>query len=248
MSTCNLIDIEKLERPSAPFICSSAPDDFKKRLTLSRGELVEKITQELDGRVTQLLVCPTAKIFVQERAKVFGEYFILLKAVSKIVLADTDTMVHQALVQGSIAHYEQRVRTRGPEVFGTDVAEEILFSLATLSRAYRLVGQILSKECPEVELAEDAKNAKLFAASVAWSGIHIDCIFSTLSGEGKALPIDVLQEILAGCRLAVTAYAHARLGFNSRYQAEFASQEQTQWDAEGRYLAAVSTEDVTVAE
>jgi hypothetical protein len=236
-----------MERPNAPFSFMAAPDGVvAKRLTVSRGELVRVIGKQLDEIVEQLLVCPSAEIFREERNKVFGEYSVLLKAVSKVVLADTDAMVHQSLVQEALRYYESLVRSRADAIFGSEVTGEILFSIATLRRTYKLVGRILAKNPPQDLLLQDRDNAKEFAACVSWCGMHLDCIIVALKdGEKARLPLDVLQEILAGLRLSVSAYAYARMGFDLRHPKNppdlFG---QTEWDDEDRYLAARSTDDM----
>jgi hypothetical protein len=247
---CWAMEIERLERPNAPFSFVSARQGaVAERLTLSRGELVRVVRQQLDEIVRQLLVCPTAEIFKNERKKVFGEYSLLMKSVSKVILTDTDPMVHQSLVQDTLRHYESLVTAQAQDLFGADVTGEILFSIATLRRTYRLVGQILAKDCPEDLVDQDRDNGKEFSACVSWCVIHLDCITTVLANPDTVrLPLDVLQEVLCGLRYSVSAYAHARMGYDLRYPKRAPDLfGQTEWDDEDRYLAAVSTEEMKSA-
>ena len=244
---CSAMEIESLERPDTPFSFVSAPEGtVAKRLTVSRGQLVRAIRQQLDEIVMRLCLCPSAEIFQQERTKVFGEYFVLLKAGSKVILADTDPMVHQALIQETLNHFESLARARGEGFLGAEVSGEILFSLSTLRRTYRLVAQILAKEPPQHLRAQDASNAKEFSACLSWCGLHLDCIMTILKqGEKMRVHLDVLQELLKGLRFSVEGYALARMGYDLRYPKRGPDLfEQTQWDDEDRYLAGSSTDAI----
>lgn len=247
---CCALEIERLERPNAPFSFVCAPEKaVSDRLTLSRGELVRVIRKQLDEIVHQLLACPTAEIFRDERRKVFGEYSLLTKSLSRTILSDTDPMVHLSLIEDSFVHSGSAISRHAEELFGPEVTGEIMFSLATLRRTYKLVGQILTKDCPDQFAEQDRENAKEFTACVSWCCIHFDCVMGAIKHRHNVrLPLDVLSEILTGLRFAVSAYAHARVGYDSRFPKRapdlFA---QTQWDDEDRYLARLATDDLKQA-
>lgn len=249
MATC--LEIERLERPSVPFSFTGASSDvIAKELRPSRGDLARAIRRELRGAVQRLLVSPSAEIFRYERAKVFGEYALLAKTLSKIIASDTDPVVQFGLVQGALEHIERVVRERAEGVFGADVTGEILFSIGTLRRTYRICAQFIGKDLSAELRDEDQENAKEFGAAVSWCGFHLDCILAALEDSASRVPLDVLQELMTGLRCSVTAYAYARIGYDLRYKRAESqgSLSEVRWDDEDIYLALRSTEQIDITE
>jgi len=244
--SCQVIDFEKLERPIAPFsIAAASEEDVSSKLSTPRSGLVRSAKGEILSLVMRLVVCPSAELFRQERAKVFGQYSLLLKAISKMVLSETDALVHQQLVQATISNEEEAVKAQAAaDLFSTEVRGEILLSIGTLRRAYRLIPQILAIEITEADqrFAEDNKLAKAFGTSALWCGLHIDCLMAAIH-IGSVFSGEVLTELLGGLRYAVRAYAFAREGYRLRYPDAEPTGDHATWDEEDQALADMSADE-----
>lgn len=248
MAACATLEIQLLDRPNAPYsFAGTSGDAVARELPRTRGELARAIMQELRGTIRTLVVCPTADVFKIERERVFGEYFLLGKTLSKVILTGADVMIHQALVQAGLNTIEALVRERCDGVFGADVTGEILFSLGTMRRTFRIFAEIVAQrfEVPENRLKEDREHAKAFRASLSWSGLHMDCIGLALRDPHVRVAPDVLHELLAGLRFAVEAYAHVREGYAIRHPRPLNDPAgRIQWDDEDRFLAKWSTDNM----
>ena len=240
MTQASCLDLDEMERPTAPFSFFSVSDSAVAReLRPNLGDIVRSIKTEIRSLIHLLLVCPSAETFRMERAKVFGKYLLFAKVLSKITLTDTDSLVHQQLVQGALAAQERQLREKGGDLFGGEATAEAIFSLVTMRRAYRLIPQILARDTERKD--EDRNTAKQFGVSAVWASLHLDVLMASVS-DGKTLPLDVLTEILQGLRSAITAYACAREGYNLRYPpTEPGLFPVVEWDEEDKALAESST-------
>jgi hypothetical protein len=235
-------EIEKLERPVAPFSFLCVLDAaLAGTLRLNSGAIVKAVRNETRSVVDLLLACSSVEAFRTERNKVFGKYSLFAKALSKLVLTDADPQTHQQLVQGSLAAQEKKLKEFGADLFGIESTTEAVFSLVTLRRAYKLIPAILAKPADRED--EDQKLSREFGSAALWASLHLDVLMAAISKK-KILTSEVLAEILSGLRLALSAYAFAREGYNIRYPAQERSMfPVTTWDAEDQALANLSTDE-----
>jgi hypothetical protein len=235
-------EIEKLERPIAPFSFLCVSDAaLAGTLRSNSGEIVKVVRNETRSVVALLLACSSADTFRTERNKVFGKYSLFAKALSKLTLTDADTLTHQQLVQGSLAAQEKKLKEFGADLFGIDATTEALFSLVTLRRAYKLIPAILAKQTDRED--EDQKLSREFGLAAIWASLHLDVLMSAIS-QKKIITAEVLAEVLCGLRLAVSAYAFAREGYKIRYYSPEPSMFPiTPWEDEDRALANLSTDE-----
>jgi hypothetical protein len=186
---------------------------------LQRGHatIVNLALQEITRITKRLVNSASREEFVELRNKAFPDYINLCLIIANTFELPADPSVRFLAIRESF-HILQQVF--GHEVaarLGQETGQEAAFCLATLSRAYRLLERLVSRQSvPTAQDAElDQKLSNNFNSAAAWTQIHLGClqlIVKQQSGVNK----EVLAEVMQGLRAAVTAYCYVRHGLELR--------------------------------
>ncbi|HEY5161965.1 MAG TPA: hypothetical protein VII81_03050 [Terriglobales bacterium] len=211
------------------------------------AKIVRTALIEIDAIVAQLAQCATRVEFVALREKLHNDYVNLSYIIANSFSMSGDHSVRQQAVNQAIKNVEQFIQAEGVTAFGAEPVREALFCFDTLRRAYRLVYVIHGKvAAPASAKDKDRALAASFNSTALWSQLHLDCMRVVVARK-VGVSQDVLDEILAGSRLAVMAYSYVRQGIALRTEREWLPTNEA-LDDEDRKLLAESFSDYVESE
>jgi hypothetical protein len=176
--------------------------------------------REIEKIITRLTLCHSKKEFIELRGKVFLDYTNLSYILSNSFSISDDRAIRQAAMRQAFKAIEHLFETEGVSRLGSEVMRESIFCIETLRRAYRLVDVISTRGgVPDEVRASDRKLAYEFNTAALWTQLHIECLRFAITRR-TGMPAEILQEILQGQRLAVTAYSLVRQGIELRAKRE----------------------------
>lgn len=208
------------------------------KLQVGFAQIVERISKQLDEITVRVISAPTTVEFQRIREALFPSYVNLHMALGNTVVATIDLDELPILADASFNDLQAEFRSTGAAYFGEDAASELLFSLATLQSAYRLVPQLLTRPLGESDRRDDVELARKFTWAAIWSSFHLRGLRTALQ-RGSPITREVVHELLDGLRLSVMAYSYVRAaldlrkGLDVRYEEPVAAI----WDAEDEALA-----------
>ena len=142
----------------------------------------------------------------------------------------------------SFAALARVLETPGGGCLDEEERREAVFLASTLERAYRIGRRVAMVEALPEQAGRDRELAGEFNLLGAWAGLHFD-FFRVAITRGIALPGEVKQGILEGCRVAVVAYSAVRGALDLRGQGKGPAKAGVGWDEEDESLAADSTRE-----
>src|SRR5262249_18132519 len=203
------------------------------RLQVSLADIAQKITNELEEIVLDVIKSPTIEDFYLLRKEIFPSYMKLSLGLSNVVLAKLATSDLPGVLEGSLSIMEGEVANYEGAYFGDEARHEILFSISTMKSAYRLIPHLLTNDVSENARQEDMALARAFTSAAAWASFHLQGTMIAIRRDVAIIP-EILQELLEGLRLSVMMYANVRAGLelrnipDSRYRDELV----VTWDTE----------------
>lgn len=209
------------------------------KLQVGYAQIAERISKQLDEVTVRVISATTSAEFQRLREALFPSYVNLHMALGNIVIAKLDLSELPTLVDASFNELEADFRATGPAYFGGEATDELLFSLATLNSAYRLVPKLLSTMPLEAaNLQQDMELARKFTWAAIWSSFHLRGLRTALQ-KGSPIAREVVHELLEGLRLSVMAYSYVRTALDLRtaLDARYEEPLAVTWDDEDEALA-----------
>ena len=208
------------------------------KLQVGFAQIAERIIKQLDEVTVRVISAATSTEFQRLREALFPSYVNLHLALGNVVLAKLDPNELPTLVDASFSELETEFRAAGPAYFGEDATSELLFSLATLKSAYRLVPQLLDTTLEVGYREQDMELARKFTWAAIWSSFHLRGLRTALQ-KGSPIVREVVQELLDGLRLSVMAYSYVRASLDLRKSLDVRYEEPlaVTWDDEDEALA-----------
>jgi hypothetical protein len=208
------------------------------RLQQPIAEISEKIYRQMVDLAIQAANAPSVEDFHAIRERAFPKYMNLSAALGNVIRAKLDLSDLPGLVDASFVALERDFYSEAESYFGSDVRDEIAFSLSTLRGAYRWISHLLTVKPPAESLVQDREYSNHFAISSTWVHFHLEGLKAGLY-KGHVIVPAVVQELLEGLRQSVMAYAYVRAALdlrgvlNDRYKEALS----VTWDEEDEALA-----------
>jgi hypothetical protein len=205
-----------LQSPEILFSAASFPGErMLRRLRPNFGSAIKLLTMEMDCIASLLIRCRSKEEFDKLRMEQFPSYVKLSTAIGSVVRSVVKDSDHARLVQEALDDIEKKFCAEENSYLGTDEKREIMFSLAALKKAFRLLPELLSRTLPVESVEEDKKLAQTFAIYALLFQFHLQCLkVATVSKE--SLNPEVLEEIIEGLRGSVMAYTCIRQALELR--------------------------------
>ena len=208
------------------------------RLQQPIAEISEKIYRQMVDLAIQAANAPSVQDFHAIRERAFPKYMNLTAALDNVIRAKLDLSDLPGLVDASFEAVERDFYAEAESYFGSEIRDEIAFSLSTLRSAYRWVSHLLTVKPPNESLGQDREYSRQFAISSTWVHFHLEGLRAGL-WKGHVIVPDVVQELLEGLRQSVMAYSYVRAALDLRGVLDERYKEglSATWDEEDEALA-----------
>ncbi len=205
-----------LQSPEILFSAASFPGErMLRRLRPNFGSAIKLLTMEMDCIASSMIRCRSKEEFESLLKEQFPAYVKLSSAIGNVVRSVIKSSDHARLVQEALDDIEKKFCAEENSYLGTDEKREIMFSLATLKKSFRLLPELLSRSVPPEVEEEDKKLAGTFAAYVLLFQFHLQCL-KVATASKESLNPEVLEEIIDGLRGSVMAYTCIRQALELR--------------------------------
>jgi hypothetical protein len=206
--------------------------------------MLKSIASILDDMLLSAAEKRTAEEFEAARKEIFPNYFKTVRAFSDLVriVVPKDTL--EKISAQSFAAVEADFREQGLTAFGWAIRDQVLFTVWTLRKISDHAHKIGSIELPDDLREQDTMFSNKFAQNAIWARFHLDCLIAAMYAKRTIYP-EVLEEISAGLRAAVDAYAWIRQGLDLRLPTIEPEIQMTEWDPEEQELLNSSTREIT---
>jgi len=218
---------------------SFAGERMLQRLRPNFASVIKLLVMEMDGVAIPLIHCRNRREFESVLKEQFPSYVKLSTAIANVVRSVVKDSDHARLVQDGLDDIEKKFCAEENTYLGADEKREIMFSLATLKKAFRLIPELLSRPVPAEAVEREKQLAGTFGICTILFQLHLQCLIVAIDRKESLNP-EVLEEIIEGLRGSVMAYATIRQalelrGFSaSRYSESLGT---IPWDKEDEAFA-----------
>ena len=158
----------------------------------------------------------TASEFEAAFADIFRKYAAITLSLSSIAKAVVPDDVLDRLTRESICELEADFRDEAAAAFGSDVKEQVMFTMWTIRKMKDVVGAIHSSELTDKsKKTEDDEFSQQFTVNSLVAHLSLDCLSVALRHKRAIYP-DVMARLMNGLRAMVNAYTWARRGLALR--------------------------------
>lgn len=220
--------------PPLAFNLAVAQESSLEKAPSDLAEIGQRIAGQMHDICLDLLACTTVKELRSKREKVFPLIFRFAKALTHILLITVEPKDYPRLIERSLTESRNKFVSEGSQYFGDEECKEVLFAIATLKSAQRLIPLIISNKPSDA--AKDAEFSEQYAFANVWAGFHLDCLQLALSRR-EPLSKDILHELLDGLCVSVEAYSYARAALDLRGINLPSEKLKASWDEEDEALA-----------
>ena len=210
----------------------------------SRG-LFKAMAEVSDDLVLYAISEHTVDGFRSKRDEVLENYIKSVVALSEMIEVIIPQINRAQLFEEAVTGVQSFLRAEALPRFGTDVAEQAVFTAWTMQKTHRVLVKIANSEKLAKKFrTEDRKLSRESSLWALWSLFHLDCLITAIKHD-KSIHPEVLEEISDGLRSAVNAYGVAKQGLNLRRQpTEPITIEPAEWDEEDQALLDDSMHDL----
>ncbi len=185
------------------------------RLRPNFASVIKLLAREMDDVAIPLIRCRNRREFESVLTERFPSYVKLSMAIANVVRSVVKDSDYARLVQEGLDDIEKKFCAEENAYLGADEKREIMFSLATLKKAFRLIPELLSRPIPAESAEQDNQLAGAFGIQTILFQLHMQCLIVAINRKESLNP-EVLEEIIEGLRGSVLAYASIRQALELR--------------------------------
>ena len=226
------------------FPAASTEHHLSRLLSAVAGQVVRTISSVLEDLVLSVLEKRTAAEFQAKRQEVFPKYFEAMHALSTLTgIVIPDDQILDRVSNEFFCEMEAVARDQAVEVFGSDVRDQLMFTIWTLRKTTDLSRQILAAPLSPEKQEANSEFSSSYAQTAIWTRFHLDCILKSIELRRPLHP-EVHELVRDGLRAAVNAYTWARRGLDLRLPENDADPPAVEWDDEEQRLLDEATHDL----
>jgi len=214
-----------------------------RQLSAPASEVFDGIREAVDQWILCAIDARTEKEFSDAFATVFPKYLGITVALSAFANAVVPDETINRMARESICELESDFRDKAQSAFGSEIKDQLMFTVWTLRKISDLLIQIAAAK-PDVSCREqDAEYCSHFLVTAMNAKFSLDC-FNMALRLNRAIYPEVIAALKDGLRAMVNAYAWARRGAALRVPAAEEAMESDVSTQEENDLLTASMQDM----